>query len=54
MKYEIRHTAQFKKDPKLAKKQNRDLDELFKAIEELAEGKTLEAKYRAFQLTSFF
>lgn len=32
MKYEVRFTSQFKKDVKLAKKQHRDLDKLFKVI----------------------
>ncbi|MBP5406810.1 type II toxin-antitoxin system YafQ family toxin [bacterium] len=46
MKYEIKFTTQFKKDPKLAKKQNKDLDKLFEVINTLAEGGTLETKYR--------
>lgn len=32
MKYEIKFTNQFKKDLKLAKKQNWDLDKLFDAV----------------------
>ena len=46
IKYEIRFTNRFKKDIKLAKKQGKDLDKLFKIIERLAQGETLEAKYR--------
>ena len=42
MKYDI----QFKKDLKLAKKQNKNLDKLFEVIDILANGGTLEAKYR--------
>lgn len=51
IKYEIRFTNRFKKDIKLAKKQGKDLDKLFKIIEKLAQGKTLEAKYRNHSLT---
>ena len=32
MKYDIQFTNQFKKDLKLAKKQNKDLDKLFEVI----------------------
>lgn len=32
MKYEVKFTNQFKKDLKLARKQNRDLDKLFAAV----------------------
>lgn len=51
MKYEIKFTTQFKKDLKLAKKQHKNVDELFEVIEKLAEGKTLEAKYKDHALT---
>lgn len=51
MKYDIKYTSQFKKDLKLAKKQNKDLDKLFMIIELLAEGKSLEAKYRDHELS---
>ena len=51
MKYEVKFTNQFKKDLKLAKKQNRDLDRLFDAINILADGGTLDAKYRDHDLT---
>ena len=46
MKYDIQFTSQFKKDLKLAEKQNKDLDKLFDVIETLASGKVLEAKYK--------
>ena len=32
MKYEVKFTNQFKKDLKLAKKQNKDLDKLFEVV----------------------
>lgn len=51
MKYEIEFTNQFKRDLKLAKKQNKNLDELFAVIEILASGGTLDAKYRDHSLT---
>ncbi len=46
MKYDIQFTSQFKKDVKLAKKQNKNLDKLFNVIEKLANGEKLEAKYK--------
>ena len=46
MKYEVKFTTQFKKDLKLAKKQNKDIDVLFSVIEQLAQGKQLDEKYR--------
>ena len=45
MKYEVKFTAQFKKDLKAAKKQNKNLDKLYDVIEQLADGKVLDAKY---------
>jgi len=39
MKYEVKFTTKFKKDLKLAKKQNKNLDKLFKVIDSLAQGK---------------
>ena len=38
MKYEVKFTSQFKKDLKLAKKQNKDLDKLFEVVNILADG----------------
>ena len=51
MKYDIQFTNQFKKDLKLAKKQNKNLDKLFEVIDILANGGTLDAKYRDCDLT---
>ena len=45
MKYKIKFTSQFKKDLKLAKKQNKNTDNLFEVIEQLAQGKTLDEKH---------
>ena len=47
MKYDVQFTTQFKKDLKLAKK----LDKLFEVIDILANGGTLDAKYRDHDLT---
>lgn len=46
MKYEVKFTTQFKKDLKLAKKQNKVLDKLFEVVNILADGGTLDARYR--------
>ena len=51
MKYDIQFTNQFKKDLELAKKQNKNLDKLFEVIDILANGGTLDAKYRDHDLT---
>ena len=51
MKYDIQFTSQFKKDIKLAKKQQKDLDKLFEVISILANGGVLETKYRDRNLT---
>ena len=51
MKYDLPFTYQFKKDLKLAKKQNKDLDKLFEVIDILANGETLDAKYKDHSLT---
>lgn len=51
MKYDVQFTNQFKKDYKLAKKQNKNLDKLFKIIDVLASGDTLDAKYKDHELT---
>ena len=50
MRYDIKYTSQFKKDLKLAKKQNRNLDRLFEVIERLAAGEELAEKYRDHEL----
>ena len=41
-KCDIQFTGQFKRDFKLAKKQHRNLDRLFKVIDVLAAGDTLD------------
>ena len=51
MKYEVKFTTQFKKDLKLAKKQNKNLDKLLKVIDLLSNGEKLEAKYRDHDLS---
>ena len=51
MKYEVKFTNQFKRDLKLAKKQNKGLDELFEVVSILADGGTLEARYRDHDLS---
>ena len=51
MKYDVQFTNQFKKDLKLAKKQRKNLDKLFEVIDILANGGTLDAKYRDHDLT---
>ena len=51
MKYDLQFTSQFKKDLKLAKKQNKDLGKLFEVIDILANGETLDAKYKDHRLT---
>lgn len=45
-KYTIKHTTQFKKDYKLAKKRHLDTDLLRDIIAKLANGETLPDKYR--------
>ena len=51
MKYEVKFTNQFKKDMKLAKKQNKNLDKLFYVVDILASGGTLDASYRDHELS---
>ena len=45
-KYTIKYTTQFKKDYKLAKRQNRNLDQLKSVIALLADGHQLPEKYQ--------
>ena len=49
MKYDVKFTSQFKKDLKLAKKQNKNIDKLYAVIETLAEGNTLDPKFKELQ-----
>jgi mRNA interferase YafQ len=51
MKYEVKFTNQFKKDLKLAKKQKRDLDRLFKIVNILANGGRLDENCRDHDLS---
>ena len=51
MKYEVKYTSQFKKDLKLAKRQNKDLNRLYEVIEILANCGLLDAYYRDHELT---
>ena len=51
MKYDVQFTNQFKKDLKLAKKQNKNLDKRFVVIDILANGGTLDEKYKDHDLT---
>lgn len=54
MKYSIEFTTRFKRDLKLAKKQNKNLDKMFEVIEILANGGKLDAKYRDHDLSGNF
>ena len=54
MKYDVQFTNQFKKDLKLARKQNKNLDKLFDVITILANGGTLDVKYRDHPLTGTY
>lgn len=54
MKYSIEFTTRLKKDLKLAKKQNKNLDKMFEVIEILANGGKLDAKYRDHDLSGNF
>lgn len=54
MKYTVEYTNQFKKDIKLAKKQNKNLEKLFKVIDTLANGGKLAAKFRDHELIGGF
>ena len=46
MKYEVKFTNKFKKDLKLAEKQHKDIDKLYYVINALANGETLDDKYK--------
>ena len=54
MKYEVKFTTQFKKDLKLAKKQNKNLDKLLDVINLLSNGEKLEAKYQDHDLSGSY
>lgn len=50
MKYDIIITNRCKKDIQKAKKQGKDIDLLFKVIDDLSEGKALDPKYKDHKL----
>lgn len=50
-KYTIKYTTQFKKDYKLAKRRNMNLDLLKDIVNKLADGVPLEEKYKDHPLT---
>lgn len=54
MKYEIKPSNQFKRDVRLAQKRGYDLKLLTDVIEKLANGETLDAKYKDHQLSGNF
>ncbi|MBO4555925.1 MAG: type II toxin-antitoxin system YafQ family toxin [Elusimicrobiales bacterium] len=54
MKYAVKYTSQFKKDIKLAQKQNKKTEKLFDVISVLAEGKQLDTKYRDHSLSGIY
>lgn len=54
MIYEIKFSGQFKRDLKLAKRQGKNLDKLFEVVERLANGVTLEPRYRDHDLSGNF
>lgn len=51
MKYTVKSTSQFKKDYKLAIKRNLNINELQKVVGKIANGETLDEKYRDHNLT---
>ena len=51
MKYEIKPSHTFKKELKQAQKRGLDISKLVSVVNTLAEGKTLEAKYKDHALT---
>ena len=50
--YKIKFTGQFKKELKLAKKQGKDINKLFKIVDILAQKKILDIKYKDHALIS--
>ena len=50
-KYEIKNTTQFKKDYKLAKRRGLDISLLKSIVKKLANGESLDSKYRDHSLT---
>ena len=54
MKYEIKPSNQFKKDLKIAAKRGYKIELLSDVIQKLANGETLDSKYRDHQLSGDF
>ena len=54
MKYEVKPSNQFRKDVKQAQKRGYNIDLLTSVIKQLADGKTLEEKYRDHQLSGYY
>ena len=52
--YKIKFTGQFKKELKLAKKQGKDINKLFKIVDILAEKKVLDIKYKDHEFISHY
>ena len=46
MKYSVKSTSQFKKNLKLSRKRNRDINHLYELIELIASGETIPSKYK--------
>lgn len=46
MKYRVKSTSQFKKNLKLSRKRNKDINHLYKLIELIASGETIPSKYK--------
>ena len=51
MIFEVRYTAKFKKDLKIAARQGKNFDVLFNVVEKLAQGEKLDVKFRDHALT---
>ncbi len=49
--YTLKFTSQFKRDVKLAKKQHKNIDKLFRVIDMIAQGDVLPSNYRDHALT---
>ena len=49
--YTLKFTSQFKRDVKLAKKQHKNIDKLFRVIDMITQGDVLPSNYRDHALT---
>lgn len=54
MQLQVKFSSKFKKDIKLAKKQNRNLNKLFEIINKLANKEILDKKYNDHALTGYY